>query len=289
MLDEENDVQSESLPDNEQVVNESAEVDQSAEDQQATTETPVESAQPQGDVPDVEIDEAGVPWKNRAMEYRRKFEGLEAQQGEILKKVSQLQESSSKPKYTENELRSFSETTDNPGHRAWALQEIEKTRQDQTAEVVRKELSKFQSQQEANVAKQQALQDVMRKYPEAFSTNPNGGVTGWDNKSLLAQRIGQYMQDKEISNNPRGLTVAAALAYSDIATSQKSQELMKQQKMKREIRGLQSKTLVEGGGTKQAPPKNPARKAVDKARETGKIKDASHVMKEIFKAQGAIK
>lgn len=276
---------SESLPDNEQVVND-ATPDQVAENQ--SQDTQLDSQNPSvGGNPQVEVDEMGVPWKNRAMEYRRKFEDVTSKQEEILSRLNTLQEGGQR-KYSETELRAFSEQTDNPYHKAWASQEIEKLRAEQNAKLVRTEIEKFKTEQQQAQVKQQTYAEVAQNYSDAFVKDQAGNLVGWNNNHPLTQRIAYYMQDPDIQANPRGLKVAAALAYADLSRTTQPQTFAKEQKMKREIKNLQNKTLVEGSGASVQQEISPRRKAIDKLRQTGSAKDAADALKHIFKASGQL-
>ena len=157
-------------------------------------------------------------------------------------------------------------------------------RKEELGKVVESKLSAYQQQQKAEATRQQALYTVQQRHPDAFVKNAQGQIVNWNNKSPLSQRIAQYMQDPEIQKNPRGLLVATAMANWDL--SQQSQA--KNTQLKQEVRNLQKRTMVEGGGKQQHVQKSPIAKAVERT-SSGKREDAVAAMKEMFKARGIIR
>lgn len=232
-------------------------------------------------------DDEGVPLQNRALQYKRMLENKEKQQEEILQKLDTIGSAKQTPQYTEDELESFAASTDNEAHRAWALKETRKLREDRTASIVRNELGKFQEQQTVAQTRQSALNQVITRYPDAFLRNQAGQTLGWNEQSPLTQRMGQYLTNPEIKNNPNGLMVAAALAYSDISLGQKVKTQQKTQALQNEVKTLQRKTLVEGAGKGEVVGKTSRQVAIEKS-ATGKTKDAVDAMKELWKATGRL-
>lgn len=236
-----------------------------------------------------EVDAIGVPWKNRAMEAQRKLEKVNEQYNTILERLDQTQ-SQKKEGYSIEELESFASTTEDESHRLWAQKEIRKLEREEGAKVVRQEIDRWKTEQQSEQMKQDTLQTVMQRYPEAFAKDANGRMVGWNNNSQLAMRIGQYMQNPEIANSPRGLLAAAALAYSDINQVQSARTQAKTTQLKTEVKNLQKKTLIEGSGmTPQQNNTTPLSSARQKLSETGSIKDGAQAFKEILKSSGRIK
>jgi len=277
-------VQEETSPEQEtqEVVNEVSETDQ----QEQNAETQEISTDPSGvgQSPAYEVDEMGVPWKNRAMEFKRKFEDQTNQLSELKEMIQGLQQGSQKPKYTVAQLRAYAASPDiTTQERVWAEAEIEKLQKAEMERLFEEKLTSLQKKQQANLVRSEALRTVQQRHPEAFNKDAQGRPIGWNNSSPLTQRIAQYMQDPEIANNPRGLLVATAMANWDL--SQNTQ--IKSKQLKQEVKDLQKKTMFEGGGKSQPIEKNPVRKALDNAK-SGSKKDATNAMKEILKARGII-
>lgn len=231
-------------------------------------------------------DDRGVSWKNVAMENKRKFEQSQEKQDEKFQQIlEQVQQGSQKQKYTKSQLRAFSQDQNTPANeRMWAEQEIDKMEKAELGNIVEQKLTSYQKQQQDTQMRQQALQTVQQRQPNAFVKNAQGQIVGWNNKSPLTRKIGQYLQDPDIKNNPRGLLVATAMANWDLSQSGQAQT----QKLKQEVREAQKKTMVEGGGKRTTVSKSSLSKAIDRARETGSLKDATVAMGEHLRAKGTI-
>jgi len=249
-------------------------------------------SQPQleGGQPQVEtFDEMGVPYKNRAFEWKRKYEELVERMPELAKQaaqeVLQQQGGQTKREYTIAELEAFAQRS--PEWRPWVEEEKARIIREQLAKELDEKIRLQEKQKEAEVKRQQSLQYVMQQYPEAFKKDASGRIVAWDNSHPLTHQIAQLMQDPRLANDPEGLIAAADIAYARYVRQQTPQIIKKEQKMKQEIRNLQKKTLIEGGGKKVQPSVPPYRTAIEKAK-SGRIEDAKEALKEIFKTQGVI-
>jgi hypothetical protein len=287
-MEEEQDVQVESSPTEQDVNEEAVQPQEEAESQEVeSAQTPAGVGQPLVQ----DVDEMGVPFKNRYMEMRRKYEDTDKTLKEVLESVKGLQQGQQqKPQYSEAELQTFANQSDiSPHERSWALKEVERLREEKVAKTVRSVFTEFQQKQKEEVNRQQSLMAVQSRYPEAFVKNNAGQIVGWNSNSPLYQRINAYMNDPDIAKNPRGLLAAAALAAQDLAYVQKPQTQKQTQAMKREIKNLQKQTLIEGGG-KPAPVKKSSKdSALDLVREKGDVESAQLALKEILKVQKAHK
>lgn len=265
---------------------------QTPDDSQAHAETPA-PAQPPVSPPGYQqdVDEHGVPYKNRYLESQRKLDKMSEQ----INTLSQKIESSSGQKggeYSIEELEAFMETEAGqiPANRNWARGEIRRLNKESNAKVVKDAINEWKGEQEAEKTRSGALQTVIARHPTAFKKDANGKFVGWDPNSPLAQRIGFYMQDPEIKNNPRGLLVAAALAYEEVSQGQSVKTQATTTKLKTEVKDLQKKTLTEGGGVSSPPPpKTPLDATKEKLAQSGNIKDGAAAFKEVLKRKGRIK
>ena len=86
-----------------------------------------------------DLDEYGVPYKNRAMEYKRKLEKLERERQEREQQGFQTQPQQQR-QYSIAELETFALETDNPAHKQWALAEAEKIREQKQTDLVSRAL-----------------------------------------------------------------------------------------------------------------------------------------------------
>lgn len=235
----------------------------SAPQTEVNTPEQVEPTPPMPQLGNTDVDEMGVPWKNRAMEYQRKLEKTL----ERLESIPQQQQA--QPEYSVAQLLAFAanpETT--PNDRQWALDMVEKKEKTESAKLVRQELESYKNEQKLQTVKQQVFQSVLQRNPDIIVKDANGNFAGWNMKSDKLQLINKYMSDPEIVNHPRGLEVAEAFAIRDLSrkTTQTTQQ------MKAEIGDLKKKTLVEGGGQK-AETVSPYLQALEKSK-SGNLKDA---------------
>lgn len=242
---------------------------------------------PPAEVPAVlpDVDELGVPYKNRYMEMKRKNEATTVELGEIKEMVKGLQTSQQQPKHTKEQLMEFiaKEETE-PGHRTWALQELNKLEDAKVSETIKKEFSTYEQKQTADKTRADTFSQVIQRHPELILKDAAGQMVGWNTKNPLLQRVDFYMADPELANNPRGLRVAVALAKEDLSGGQASET----SKLKAKVKTLQKATLVEGGGKPVQVAKTSLRKAVEESRD-GTMKSGTNAMSEILKKQGLIK
>jgi hypothetical protein len=273
----------------EQVVNQEPTTDQQVH------ETPAQTEQVQTPAPGYQgepVDEYGVPWKNRAAEWKRKTEELaEALPNlvqDAVKSGFQQYGTPAKQEYTVEQLELYKlQNSDNPQILAWA--EAEKSKLNRR-EIVREVEEKIQGQQritQAEQTRQQSLNYVMQTYPDAFTKNAQGQIVSWNQNHPITGYIGRYMQEPELANNPRGLIAAAKMAYADYAMSQQSGNNLKQQQLKAEVKHLQKQTLVEGGGKQNIQVVPEHRVAIDKLKQSGSLKDAVAALSAINKAKRA--
>lgn len=255
-----------------------------AETTQSTTETT--QTPPVGKQVEA-VDEFGVPYKNRAFEWKRKTEELTDKLPDLIKDaVSQsLGSRQAEPQYTVEQLEQFATQTTDPYHATWAKGEIRRLESEQNAKVVRTEIQKWKEEQKAETIKQQSFQFVAQNYPDAFLKDANGNNTyQFNSNHPLTQIIGQLMQDPDLKRRPDGLAIAAELADARYRKQQIPAIQKEQQTLQAQVKHLQKGTLVEGG--KQAQPSIPAhRAAIDRLKQTGSIKDATEAVKLIMKAR----
>lgn len=260
-----------SAPSTEQVV-------QAVPDQQQVVETP-KPAEPQA--VNLDVDEFGVPWKNRAMEFKRKFETIE-------QKIDKLSTGYQQPKqYSVEELEAFAETTDNPQHKIWAKSQIREIEKKEYAKVAEESVNKWKQEQEVERTKAQVFQSVLARNPDVAIKDQNGNFVGFNQNSPIFQRMNQYMNNPEIANHPRGLEIAEAFAIRDLNIAQAPKVAQALVNKESEIKNLQKKTLIEGGG-QPVPAANPKSAAMDRLKQSGSIKDGAAIFKEMLKSQGVI-
>lgn len=266
-------------------------------------ETPqqAESATPEAVTQEGEVDERGVPYKNRFFEYKRKYTELETNlpnmiQQAVREAIPHAPQQPQEPRYTEEQLIQFKNETDDARSRAWAEMELRKIddRKQETKfrTIVEERDTRQRLEQEAN----NAFQTVRSKYSVAF--NPDG--TPNMSHPLTQRTVQIYNSDPMLKRDSRGLLKAADMAFADFALQQAPHLAQQQKQLKRQVRKLEKTTLTEGGGTPVSPaPKSGLNTAKENLRQTGStqggkiaVDSRSHekalreTLKEYFKARG---
>ena len=266
----------------EEVVKEVPETDQQEQNAQTQSETQIIPTPEVTGVPS-DVDEMGVPFKNRYYEMKRKYEDVSSKQDQILQKVDSLQGQQQQPKHSKEELMAYISKEDTePAHRAWALNEINKLEEKNVSEKIEQKFQALQKQQKAEQVKNETFNFVTQRHPEITIKDNAGNFVGWNTRSPLVQRMDAYMRNPEIANNPAGLRVALALAKDDLSGGQ----LANQQKLKTQVKTLQKATMVEGGETKSVQELDNLSRAKDTLRKSGTVKDANKAVSAWLKKQG---
>jgi hypothetical protein len=231
-------------------------------------------------------DERGVPWKNVAMEQRRKYE--ETQQNlpklvaeEIAKSTQQTK------KYSIAELEQFAQA--NPEHRAWAEQEKMSVLKSEIASEFNQRIEATALQARNENVRAQTFNRVLSNFPDIAFRDQQGNFLGWNNANPMTQAMGKYMSSPDISSRPDGLEIASKLAYADTMLSKNPQTAKTIASLKSQVKKVQAQTFVEGGGRKVTDNVTPSKKHLDRVKETGKSEDAAGVFMNMFKAQGILK
>jgi len=235
-------------------------------------------------------DERGVPWANVAHEYQRKYDSTQeklSSMEETLNKIAETQ-SQSQQKYSIEDLEAFANNPDtDDANRAWAAKEISKLREQKIETLVNEKVSAIQQENQFNQQREKSLHDVQKLYPDAFVKDQSGNPVNWNAQNPLTQRIGYYMQNPAIANDPSGLLAAAKMAYADVAANSLAQGQKSQATMNNSFKKLQKQTLVEGGTPSNAQVLSAKDKAINASR-SGTQKDAQLALGEIFRAKGVL-
>lgn len=232
-------------------------------------------------------DERGVPYKNVAMEYRRKYE--ETQQNlpkliaEEIAKTTQQQ----KPKYTVAELEDFAQK--NPEHRAWVEQEKMNLLKADLSQDFTQRIEATTRKQQEEVIRTQVFNKVLSTFPEIAFRDQSGNFLGWNNTNPMTQAIGKYMSSPDLASRPDGLEIASKLAYADTMLAKTPQTQKQIQALKSQVKKVQQQTLLEGGGRKLSEGASPTKTYIDRVAKTGRAEDAAGVFREIHKKMGMTK
>lgn len=263
---------------------------EAVEGQEQQKQEPVQQEQPgQVKQASMDIDEAGVPYKNRAFEWKRKAENLAEQlpllvQESVKAAFSQYGNQQQRREYTVAELEAYA--LENPQYRPWAEEEKHNITLKKLASELDSKLQSENKKKEAEIRKSNSLKYVVDTYPEVFKKDANGKPMGWDQNHPLTQQIGILMQDKRLSDDPEGLVAAADIAWARYSRSNQSSLAQKAQKLATEVKSLQKKTMIEGGGRANISAVSPKKAAIDKLKQTGSIKDAKLAVFEHLKDAG---
>ncbi len=238
------------------------------------TETPVQAPP----VAQQDVDEYGVPWKNRAMEYRRKSEELAERLPQIidekLSKISQPQT----PTYTYEQLEAYKlQNSTDANVVAWATGEQRKLQRAEDDKRLQELLGSRDRQRELETGRQRAFEAVKQKYPDALNQN-----------SPMYNLVREYMQIPEFANRPDGLFFAAKMAKADMLESQAPILQQKVQTQKAEIKQAQKASLTEGAGRRVTTSVSPINSAVDSLRKSGSMRDAENAIGAILRQKGII-
>ena len=236
-----------------------------------------------------DVDEFGVPWKNRAMEWKRKSEEvidrLPQMIEEKLSKVNQPQQ----PTYTYEQLEAYKlQNVSDPNIVAWATGEQRKMQQVENKRLFEEVVGSREKVNQVELQKQQSLSYVQNTYPEAFKRDAQGRPLAWDDASPLTQQIRGLMANPELANNPQGLAAAADIAYGRVARSQVPQLQQKVQQGKADIKQAQKASLTEGSGRRVTNNEPPQQTALNSLRKTGSTQDAQAAIGAIMRAKGIL-
>ena len=260
--------------------------EQTATVEQETPQTA--AATPQAVKQEGEVDEIGVPYKNRFYEYKRKYESLESNLPSMIQQAVREvipQQTTQAPQYSEEQFVEYKNSTDDPKAKAWA--EIELRRLDERKQearfksIIEERDKKMRTEQE----QQESFNIVRQKYSVAFNQDGSPNI----NHPLTQRTIQIYNSDPDLQRKGNGLLIASDRAFADYALQQSPQLAQQQKQLKRQVKKLEKATLIEGGGQQQVSnAKSPLSLAKERLAQTGSEKDLKNVTKELLRARGMI-
>jgi hypothetical protein len=255
-------------------------VEEVAPQSEPIVDSPVEP-EPSVQAPPVaqpDVDEFGVPWKNRAMEYRRKNEEFAERLPQLIdEKLSKLNQPQT-PAYTYEQLEAYKlQNSTDANVVAWATGEQRKLQRAEDDKRLQDLLGSRDRQRELETGRQRAFEAVKQKYPDALNQN-----------SPMFNLVREYMQIPEFANRPDGLFFAAKMAKADMLESQTPILQQKVQAQKAEIKQAQKASFTEGAGRRVTNSVSPVNSAVDSLRKSGSMKDAESAIGAILRQRGII-
>lgn len=290
MPEEIQDVQATSSIATEEVVKESVESTEQEATPVENDQQTAQSAVPEAVKDEGEVDEKGVPYKNRYMEAQRKLQsieqkyvGLESNLPNIIQEAvaKAIPQKEAAPTYSKEELIKFKNTTDNPEHRAWAEIELEKIRSKETEEYFKSQTQAREKQLALESERRSTLENVRKNYSIMF--NPDGT---FNESSPLTQRAFRILNsDAALMNHPRGLQAATEMAFAQHILETQPQMANRENKLKRQVKKLQNATLVEGNGQPQTVKKvDHLGNAIQRLSKSGDKDSAKAVAAELIKS-----
>lgn len=286
MPPEEKDVNTSETSTEEQVVDKPVDETTEAETTQPETiEQPSEeTVTPEVSKPQYEaVDEYGVPYKNRAMEWQRKTSELTERLPQLIEEaVAKGRETTQERRYSIAELEAFA--IQNPEQRPWVEEQKSKVLQEQIGRITEEKVKVAEAKNEAKIIRGQAYQYVTQNYPEMFIRDTFGNMT-FNNQHHLTQQVGLIMQDPRLANAPDGLMAAADIAFARYSRALNANTQRKVKTLNNNLRKVQKQTLVEGSGIKATPQtRSEKQKALEKLSKSGSMEDAKLAIGEIIKS-----
>jgi len=257
---------------------------------QTTTQPVTETATPpQGQASYPAVDEYGVPLINRVSEWKRKYEDtierLPSMIEDTVKNSFQQYGQPAQKEYTIAELETFA--MQNPEHRPWVEEQKALVLEQKVANQVEQRVKAVEQKQQGDACRQQAFNYVSSTYPEMFVKNPQGQIVGMNNQNAMFTQVDALMRDPRFSNDPEGLMAAADIAYARVSRQQQGISQTEKSKLQAEVKHLQKQTMIEGGGKSNVQSVPEYRKAIDKAKQSGNLKDVARALSEMAKAKKA--
>lgn len=269
--------------------------EQAVEQSSEETVTP-EIGQEQNTIQSTDVDEHGVPWKNRFMEVQRKFEDMpkviEKTVAETLQKNQQVQ----KPEYTIEQLEQFK--IDKPEYTAWVESEKAKIIQKNLERTLDERLQATERKSQETVVRQQAENWVVNhpKFKECLVSDASGNKV-WNMSHPLTQAMGNILNTVDpltgrmIKDRPDGLRVAAEMAYGRFMLSNEGKTTGQITQLKKDLRKTQKQTIVQstGSGNSGTAPKSNVKKALDNYQKTYAKSDVQAATRAYLLQSGLIK
>jgi len=259
--------------------------DQSASDQQTEQ---VDSQTQESSTQEVktEVTKPDRPEINYAMEAARKAsEALEAVR-QLQQQQQQVQTQPAQPQYTKAQLRAFAESAADPNHKVWALEEIDKLEKVERQTEMKQLFEGYTKRTQEEQQRIEATQFVAGNFPECFVKDETGKPIGWDNNSPLTRKIGEYMQNPALAQNPQGLVAAAKMAAFDLGVSMNRKLQSKVNQTTAQLKREQKRQLITGTGS--SPQAEGSKGKLEKLAEEYRKTGSKEAFKALAKAKGLI-
>lgn len=270
-------------------------VQQDPAEQAAEPQAAPQPAQPETIDPNL-YDDRGVPWKNVAMEARRKLEEAPQIIRQTVDEVMKEHNKAKQPEYTIEQLEAFA--IENPHNRPWA--------EARKAEIIQRNLEKTldtRLQEDKRVSREQTIRQESEAWvvnnpvlKDCFVSDATGAKV-WNYANPLTQVMGRVLQEidpatgKKVQDHPAGLRIAAEIAYGRMMLTGGQATTKQVTQLKRDLRKVQKQTIIPSAGAapQAQSPRSGVRKSLDNFVKTGSKQELRAATRSYLAASGIIK
>ena len=239
-----------------------------------------------------EVDDKGVPYKNRYEEMRRKFDQLTESIPQVIEQTisqklinSNQQQEQPKKEYSVQDLERFAQ--ENPEYRAWVEEEKAKLIAKQAADALEERFNAKEKARQTTEKRQQVWGKVTSDFPEYFVKDSMGRMV-WDEANPTVRQIAILMQDERLKSDPDGLYWAAEIATARTLRQTQATQIKEKTQLKTKVKDLQKKTMTEGGQKPQSVQKDELRDSIEDLKKTGSKNALRSAVSAYFKKAGYI-
>lgn len=239
-----------------------------------------------------EVDEKGVPYKNRYEEMRRKHDQVVESIPQMIEQTLnnnlnkyQTQNKQEPQEYSIEQIEQF--VGENPQYRAWGEQEKSKLIAKQAVDELEKRMSAKEQKREFESKRNQAEAQLKTEFPDIF-TKDSYGRDVLDPSNALVREIAGIMRDPDLQKRADGLYVATEIAYARQMRRTAGSNVKKETKLKQAVKNLEKKTFTEGGQKSQAVVRDDVKDAISDLKKTGSKQDVARAVSAYFKKAGYI-
>jgi hypothetical protein len=247
----EQDVNSESSPEEQEEV-----VNTPETDQQETEQQPQVPPQESEEVKEQDVAQDDRPIQNVAWEAKRKADELISVLPDIVKNAvkEQLGNTPQQPKYSKAQLKAYSGHPETPmDQRIWALEELERMDKEERTSEMRQMFESNQRKVESDIKRQQTFQYVIQSFPDIAIKDAGGNFVGFNVQSPLYAKVDEYMRTRpELQQHPEGLALAVKAAAFDLGLGSSGKLQKKIDQTTAQLRREQKKQLTGGSGVTPA-------------------------------------
>lgn len=239
-----------------------------------------------------EVDDKGVPYKNRYEEMRRKFDQLTESIPQVIEQTisqklinSNQQQEQPKKEYSVQDLERFAQ--EKPEYRAWVEEEKAKLIAKQAADALEERFNAKEKARQTTEKRQQVWGKVTSDFPEYFVKDSMGRMV-WDEANPTVRQIAILMQDERLKSDPDGLYWAAEIATARTLRQTQATQIKEKTQLKTKVKDLQKKTMTEGGQKPQSVQKDELRDSIEDLKKTGSKNALRSAVSAYFKKAGYI-